>query len=161
MALRDKEAQRAYMRKWRLRNADRLREYDKKYRSENADRYNAARRRRYRTDPTVREKQVAIIRRWREANPDEHRNYRYLKKYGVSLERYNAMLATQSGRCAICSGDNPRKPGVKHWSIDHCHATGAVRGLLCHRCNLLIGQAGDSASLLRSAADYLDRTAAR
>ena len=57
------------------------------------------------------------------------------KKYGITLEDYAAMLASQNGGCAICS----RKPGNTPLHVDHCHETGVVRGLLCHQCNWYLG----------------------
>jgi hypothetical protein len=75
------------------------------------------------------------------------------KRYGVSLEEYEEMLRAQDGRCAIC-GD---PPGKRRLAIDHCHETGRVRGLLCVRCNTLIGQADDSVERLRQAVLYLRR----
>ena len=86
-----------------------------------------------------------------------HPNYRRvqtLASYGVSVEEYSALLSKQNGVCAICkrvcaSGDS--------LSIDHNHQTGEVRGLLCKRCNLVLGNAQESILLLESAIDYLVR----
>lgn len=50
---------------------------------------------------------------------------------GVTLEQYDTLLAAQGGGCAICG--NP--PKTRRLATDHDHATGKVRGLLCHRCN--------------------------
>lgn len=50
---------------------------------------------------------------------------------GVSDERYEELLAAQGGHCALC----PSTPKTRRLNVDHDHATGAVRGLLCHRCN--------------------------
>lgn len=54
-------------------------------------------------------------------------------RYGLTEVEYQNMLAEQDGQCALCG-----KP-VEKFHIDHCHNTGAVRGLLCHRCNIRIG----------------------
>lgn len=54
-------------------------------------------------------------------------------RYGLSEADYQRMLDEQNGRCALC--DKP----VEKFHIDHCHNTGAVRGLLCHQCNIRIG----------------------
>jgi hypothetical protein len=82
--------------------------------------------------------------------------------YGLTPERYDAILASQDGVCAVCRQPertvDPRskRPYVR-LSVDHCHTTGRVRGLLCHRCNRAIGLLGDSVDLLRQAIDYLER----
>jgi hypothetical protein len=73
---------------------------------------------------------------------------------GMTLEDYDFMCRYQNNCCAICSCDNPGK-GIKNWHIDHDHVTGAVRGLLCSRCNLMLGKANDNPYLLDAAADYL------
>jgi hypothetical protein len=79
----------------------------------------------------------------------------YLKrKYGVTPEWYDAQLAAQGGGCAIC-GRPPRDDISLH--VDHNHATGALRRLLCFLCNNLLGDAADDAGRLRAAADYLEQ----
>lgn len=103
-------------------------------------------------------------REWRKANYDpvkqrvryeKNRVYRanadMVRKYGITLEDYNRMLEAQGGHCAIC----PRVPGTKRLPVDHNHDTGAVRGILCDRCNRAIGLLGDSTDLLESALNYL------
>jgi hypothetical protein len=59
-----------------------------------------------------------------------------LRRYRLTQAEYAAMLARQRGRCAVC-GDEPRRQrnGKDGLLIDHDHATGRVRGLLCARCN--------------------------
>ncbi len=78
------------------------------------------------------------------------------KKYGISLEDYDRMLVEQEGKCLIC-GDGPgKKPGKKKYlGVDHDHITGAVRGLLCTGCNLMIGYAHDNVDILTKAIHYL------
>jgi predicted nucleic acid-binding Zn ribbon protein len=79
-----------------------------------------------------------------------------LRKYGVTQEWYDDTLAKQSGGCALC-GNGPSERGKyrTHLHVDHDHKTGAVRGLLCDRCNLLLGQFGDDPDRLMAAAKYL------
>lgn len=74
-----------------------------------------------------------------------------LRKYGLTLADYNDMLARQRGRCAICQKPFHSKPGV-----DHDHATGRVRGLLCSFCNTGIGLFHDDPDILRAAITYLE-----
>jgi hypothetical protein len=71
--------------------------------------------------------------------------------YGLSLQDYRALLTTQGGVCAICRKKSPRA-----LCVDHCHVTKKVRRLLCHRCNLGIGQFNDDPRLLRRAVTYLE-----
>lgn len=71
------------------------------------------------------------------ANPervDECSFQRRLRRYGISLEKYEAMLAEQSGRCALCRTSDPGR-GNRRWCVDHDPETGRVRGLLCMDCN--------------------------
>lgn len=74
------------------------------------------------------------------------------KKYGITAAEYEAMFRKQNGGCAICHGMNFN--GLR-LAVDHDHKTGKVRGLLCSKCNLVLGQAGDSVERLYRCADYL------
>jgi hypothetical protein len=77
------------------------------------------------------------------------------RQYGLSVSDYQEMMRLQNGRCAICM--DPPDPR-RRFSVDHDHNTGAVRGLLCVRCNkYLLGCSDDSPTLLRRAANYLER----
>ncbi|MFI9235766.1 endonuclease VII domain-containing protein [Streptomyces sp. NPDC053079] len=81
--------------------------------------------------------------------------------YGITLDKYNAMLSSQGGVCAICEQDEPNTHGRTgrkfSLSVDHCHDTGRVRGLLCQKCNRAVGLLNDNVDLLRKAIDYLER----
>ncbi|HHK0424560.1 MULTISPECIES: endonuclease VII domain-containing protein [Stutzerimonas stutzeri group] len=82
------------------------------------------------------------------------REYRWNKlkeRYGITKDQYEAMFDQQGGVCAICK-THPDK-GVLH--VDHCHATGAVRGLLCPSCNKALGLLRDSREALSRAIAYL------
>lgn len=70
--------------------------------------------------------------------------------YGLKPEEYDQILMSQSGLCAICKGSL-----ADYSVIDHCHATGKVRGVLCSRCNSGIGKFKDSPDILSSAIRYL------
>jgi hypothetical protein len=76
------------------------------------------------------------------------------RNYGITAEDYDRMLSEQGGACAVCGG-GPRG-NHKYLSVDHDHATGVVRGLLCTTCNPAIGMFKDDPALLRRAADYLE-----
>ena len=79
---------------------------------------------------------------------------RTLRRYGLTQLDWDALVATQAGRCAICRTDTPGGRG-ELWHIDHCHDTGRVRGLLCHNCNVGIGNFRDDPTLLARAIEYL------
>ena len=103
---------------------------------------------------------------WQQENPERHRARQrefaesgkkkisdrksHLKrKYGLSLEGFDELLAAQRGGCAICG-----KPEADN--VDHDHRTGRVRGILCWNCNIAIGQLEDDSDRARAVADYLD-----
>ena len=104
-----------------------------------------------------REQTRASVQRWRAQNPERYAAARAAERtaYGLSVEELDAMLARQGGRCAICRDE----PGDRRLGVDHDHATGRVRGLLCPRCNMALGLFRDNADALRAAAGYLERQA--
>ena len=79
-----------------------------------------------------------------------------MKTFGITPEQYDQMLDSQGGRCAICGTDS-HGHNKGQWPIDHDHETGVVRGLLCHNCNVMLGQAKDNTDTLRKAIEYLER----
>jgi hypothetical protein len=103
---------------------------------------------------------------WRKANPDKHRaiyqrnNHRHnlKRRYGISVEDFNWIRAACDGTCAICKQPETRN---RRLSLDHCHVTGKIRGFLCSRCNLILGNAADDPARLRAAADYLESSSVR
>ena len=111
----------------------------------NKDKINARERHRYATDPEYRAaKLVSSGKNRREKN--------LKRKYGISLEGYSAMLARQSGVCAICLKEELNKS----LCVDHDHNTRMLRDLLCDACNKGLGHYRDDSALMRRGADYLD-----
>jgi len=74
----------------------------------------------------VRESDAATLRRWR------------LGKFGITPEQYDLVLAAQNGGCAICGSTLGDENG-RRLAVDHDHASGRVRGLLCVACNRQLG----------------------
>jgi hypothetical protein len=74
-----------------------------------------------------------------------------LRKYGLSVPDYRALLLEAAGKCAGCG-----EP-CDDFVVDHCHRTGKVRGLVHAGCNSTLGFAADSPERLRALADYLER----
>lgn len=107
-----------------------------------------------------RKHRAACRRRTREwyANNTEKaalsaRRYYLKKTFGLTPEDYEAMAAQQQGKCAICGGE----PNRKYLSVDHCHDSGEVRGLLCETCNTGLGHFQNDPRLMRTAIGYLAR----
>lgn len=130
---------------WRENNREKQREYERRYRHRNLELYN--------------ERQRA----WRSAHPKAMSIYKRrcnLKtQYGLTMAQYEAMVASQSGLCAICSnGPSKSARNKMNLVVDHAHdGSRRVRGLLCDTCNRALGLLRDSSDVLRKAAAYLDR----
>jgi Recombination endonuclease VII len=90
---------------------------------------------------------------WRNANRARWNRSRHklrsMRKFGLTSEQYETLMAP--GCCEACGS-------TERVCIDHDHATGAVRGLLCHHCNRMLPESADPA-LLRRLADYLETRA--
>lgn len=80
----------------------------------------------------------------------EQRRRHRIQAYGITVEQYNQMLEDQGGGCYLCGGTDS-----KSLSIDHCHHTGRVRGLLCSAHNRALGLLGDDPEMLLKAHAYL------
>ena len=101
-------------------------------------------------------------RKWRQAHPEiiaGHNRRRTVQRYGITVKRYTEFLIKQDGLCAACR----RPESVKHLgkirrlAIDHNHATGRIRGLLCGRCNGALGLLGDDILRVRALVAYMER----
>lgn len=90
---------------------------------------------------------------------EEGYDHAYLMRtYGMTLNEYRRRLASQEGCCAICRspGFKMREHHRKLLVVDHDHATGAIRGLLCHNCNRAIGLLKDDPAIIRQAAAHIE-----
>lgn len=92
-----------------------------------------------------------MARRKSKALKKVHQKRARLARYGLGDEAYKRLVMGQQGRCKIC--EEPR-PLV----VDHCHANGQVRGLLCQTCNTALGKFQDNVRILLRAIRYLDET---
>jgi hypothetical protein len=90
----------------------------------------------------------------RQSDPNYSKRVHLKKHYRLTLEQYEQMLSEQGYVCKICGKPETSKPhGL---SVDHCHSTGKVRGLLCGNCNTLLGHAKDSTEVLLKCVNYLE-----
>ena len=95
---------------------------------------------------------------YRDKNPDARRKSHLKQKFSLTLEDWYSMWNAQEGLCAICSNPMTRKHrGGRCACVDHCHASGRVRGLLCNKCNRGLGQFDDNPAVLKAAILYLSR----
>lgn len=98
--------------------------------------------------------------RWNSRSPKKRLEQHLKHKYGISHSRFAEAWSAQKGCCAICETELPdlmtydnRRRG---YAIDHNHETGEFRGILCLKCNTLLGMASDSIDVLYAAVRYLD-----
>ena len=89
-------------------------------------------------------------------SPEKKRRWDYSRRYDITLEEYQDLYAKQKGACAICK-DHPNTM----LCIDHDHIDNFVRGLLCSKCNLMIGNARNDINILEEAINYLERNLER
>lgn len=107
-----------------------------------------------------KERNYATQVRYKVKNPDKYRetqmNAGLLKNYGITKKQRDDMFAAQGYKCAICPSVTSNRKN-QAWAVDHCHATGKVRGVLCHHCNAVLGYARDDCAILQAAIAYLGR----
>jgi hypothetical protein len=139
-----REYNRNYMANWRALHPEKAREAVRNWQLKNPER--------------VRENARAWRANWtpeqREARLAKQRERTFFRRYGLTYADYEALLAKQDNRCALC----PRTPDQERYkklNVDHCHSTGRIRGLLCTPCNHALGLLGDSADSLRKAVEYV------
>jgi hypothetical protein len=151
-----------------LKNKEKIQDYHKSWYKENKEIQLASCHKRY------KEKREQIlgqckdyyqshkkeIKMYPSSNPDQKKD-RYLQRlYGITLEQYNQMLESQNRVCAICGQPettvNKRGNCIQDLSVDHNHETGKVRGLLCRKCNRILGDAKEDINIFNSATNYLN-----
>ena len=104
--------------------------------------------------PGNREKRLAQ----RRAVQKKRRIFYYAKAHDLPVTTVIFALRRAGGKCEICLGVQSRnKNKNEQLCIDHDHATGRVRGVLCHSCNAALGLFKDSLPLLKRAIAYLER----
>jgi translation initiation factor 2 beta subunit (eIF-2beta)/eIF-5 len=114
----------------------------------------------------IRHREYVSAQKYRDANVTRTKAIRLTRFWPGStwreaLAKYMELLAKQDNKCAICkrpeTTKNPRNGKPKELAVDHCHATGKVRGVLCDKCNRAIGMLSDSVEACLTAAEYLNK----
>lgn len=123
----DKCVRAAYARKWRQGNQQRARQLVTDYQARNPE-------------MVFKNNRAQGLRRY----------------YGMTVADYDSLLLKQDGRCAICLTDKPSGKNGR-LVVDHCHTTGNIRGLLCMKCNFMIGYASENSDTLKQGAAYIER----
>jgi len=93
------------------------------------------------------------MKRSAEKHPHLHRRGKLRRRYGMTIEAFDALFTIQNESCAVCLAELPL---WRDRHVDHCHTTGRVRGILCGYCNRAIGCAKENPKALRAMADYLE-----
>jgi hypothetical protein len=151
---------------WRHRNPDKARAiYNRAAKTEQAGIKRRANRKRI-AEETGKAYDHDYMVAWRAKNVAENPDFFWESNlrhnYQMSRERYDALLAKQNGGCAICGGLNDTD---KRLCVDHDHGCcpnqkkscgKCVRGLLCSRCNHMLGHAKDNPGILAAGITYLN-----
>lgn len=88
-------------------------------------------------------------------NKAKRQNHKMIQNYGIDKVQYLELLTKQDNKCAICGREDTGVARTQNLSIDHCHKSGVVRGLLCNWCNQGLGHFHDNPELLKKAAEYI------
>lgn len=131
-----------YGKKWNKENQEKKRIYNKQ-------RYSDCREQ-------IREKQNIWYKNNSEKHCDNNWKAKIKRNYGLSIEDYNNLYLKQEGKCKIC--ERHQDDFKKRLSVDHCHKTGKIRGLLCDDCNTSLGKFRDDLKTLSNALKYLEET---
>ena len=102
-------------------------------------------------------KTITEGRRTYKMSSEAQRHYGLMRLYGIDLAKYQEMLLSHNGVCAICFKPETSVVNgkIKPLAVDHCHDSEKIRGLLCARCNQAVGLFGEDVNVLSNAIDYL------
>lgn len=150
----------AWSKQDRMKNPDKYKAWSKAFKDKNIEKIRESgreyqKRKRYEDIEASRTKEAE----YREKNKERIYQSYVSKKYGLSKDETEKFFLKHGDKCTICGMPETRMSSsgnkVSRLCIDHCHDTGKVRGLLCHRCNHALGCVGDSIEVLKKAIKYL------
>jgi hypothetical protein len=90
-----------------------------------------------------------------EKRKERNREFRLRRQFGLPLGEHKLLLEKQNYTCPICHRHQKDLP--RNLSLDHCHTTGQIRGLLCLNCNAALGHTRDSITILKEMINYLKK----
>ena len=128
---------------------EKTKKYRQKWHKDNAQRIREQARTRYKLNP---KKMVNKSQEYYKKHRQEIHDRIRFNKYGITGDEFRKIIEQQGLKCPICT-----RSIEKNLSVDHDHATGKIRGIICNNCNLSIGNAEDSPMRLRAMADYLEK----
>jgi hypothetical protein len=145
--MQSKEEEKEYQKQYHIDNKEHIKEHQKQYHIDNKEHIKKYQKQ-YRIDNRKKYKEYCMY------NKEKRRNSHIKRLYNITPEQYNELFNVQEGRCPICGKhqDDFKRP----FGVDHDHKTESIRGLLCDKCNLLLGYAKDDIILLQKAIDYLN-----
>jgi len=144
----NKERIKEYAKQYRIRNREKIKIRDRQYNIDHKEEISLkAKQRRINNIEEYRKREREQKRIY---NPEKRKKNQLKRDYGITLEIYKEMFNKQNGRCAICKNE------FKTLCVDHDHLTGKIRGLLCHKCNLILGYSGDNIIILKNSIKYLN-----
>ena len=141
----------------RLRNQEKVKAMARKSAIKHRVNNNAKKMERYYANPEKskeRYKAEYQMNKHKESYQKRLRNSTLKRLYGITIEDFDSMYIEQGGCCAICGKHQSELN--RTLSVDHCHETGKVRGLLCRKCNAGIGHFDDDLGTMRNVIKYLE-----
>lgn len=154
---KNSESRSTYQKNYYASNKEKLQAQNNERYRENKDRYSVAAKKWY-------DENKDRLNRERSENKEKYSYQSWVQRlkrvYGITPEDYNRILEDQGAKCALCGTEDPGSIGNadairKVFAVDHCHDSGDIRGLLCHRCNTGLGLFLDNPDALLKAAEYV------
>ncbi len=144
-----KQERKQYNKEYYEKNKEKFKESHKKFAKKYYKRLEVKERiKKYYKKPKVKER----IQKYNSKHKIKRKYDQLRINYNLNIQQYNKMVHKQKGICPICKKDYGDKLGV-----DHNHETKEIRGLLCRRCNLLLGQSDEDINLLKNMIKYIKK----
>jgi hypothetical protein len=157
MRNRNKEQDRKWGKEYYKKNKEKANRVSREYYQKNKEWLNESSREYYKEN---KEKLNKLSRENHLNNKERDSEIRLKYRYGITTEDHKKLYESQNGICPICKNKFKfiSENKTEMLFIDHNHKTGIIRGLICRRCNLLLGHANDDVKLLLNAVEYLKKS---